>query len=471
MQVKFRSILIPCLAAFLGSLTQFSAAQPLEKPPFERPAGASTIEEVAAGYAALFTCSAHFIMNRPLDAIIEEELVDLKQFELPDPVIDTQRQLVRGSDGQGNTIIAAYRPTMGCTVVPPHWSEADIGRLPNVSLPDAPDMSNVPFPQGDKAKPRPSAKQRQLLSAAFDGETYGEGNYTIGIAIVKDGRLVAERYREGFGIHTGYRTWSTAKSITSTLIGIATRDGLIDIEAPANVPEWQYFKDPRQAITIKHLLHMSSGLHTYGANTNAIYFGGQDTLSAATQTHLADVEDTSATPGEIWKYANVDTLLLNRALRATLDDDLRHLRYPYDELFHKIGMYHTRMEVDHLGNFIGSSQVYTTARDLARFGLLYLNDGVWNDERILPEGWAEFVAQRAPAFPVSEGGIGYGAQFWLLGDFDGVPGGTFTSSGNKGQHSTVVPSENLVIVRTGINPDGVRWDHPKFVADAVKAFK
>ncbi|MEM7097572.1 MAG: serine hydrolase [Pseudomonadota bacterium] len=462
MQTTFKNWLI----AGCVSLTITANAQV----PFERPAGASGIEEVAAGYVALFTCSAYFIMNRPLSAITQEELVDLKAYEGLSPEIDETRQLVRVDSPNGYVAIAAHRPTLGCTVLPPHWSEADVGRLPNISMPDAPELSDVPFPQGDKARPRPNAKQRRLLDDAFDEKTYGEGNYTIGVAIVKDGKLVAERYREGFGIHTGYRTWSTAKSITSTLIGIAKRDGLIDIEAPANIPEWQYFQDPRQAITIKHLLHMSSGLHSYGANTNAIYFAGQDTISAATKTPLANVADGTAVPGELWKYANIDTLLLNRAIRATLNDDLRHLRYPYDELFHKIGMHHTRMEVDHLGNFIGSSQVYTTARDLARFGLLYLNDGIWDGERILPEGWAEFVAQPAPAYPATEGGMGYGAQFWLLGGFEGVPEGTYTSSGNKGQHATIVPSENLVIVRTGINPNGVRWDHPKFVADVVKTF-
>lgn len=135
---------------------------------------------------------------------------------------------------------------------------------------------------------------------------------------------------------------------------------------------------------------MSSGLYSEGNNTNAVYFGGQDVVSGATGTPL------EAEPGERWKYANNDTLLLLRALRHVLDNDLDYLRYPYDKLFHKIGMYHTRMETDHAGNFIGSSQVYTTARDLARFGLLYLNDGMWDGERLLPEGWTEFVAEPCP---------------------------------------------------------------------------
>jgi CubicO group peptidase (beta-lactamase class C family) len=209
---------------------------------------------------------------------------------------------------------------------------------------------------------------------------------------------------------------------------------------------------------------MSSGLYSDGANTNAIYFGGQDVVSAITNTRAEAPTNTR------WKYANNDTLLLLRALRAVLKDDLRYLRYPYDELLHKIGMYHTRMEVDHAGNFVGSSQVYTTARDLARFGLLYLHDGVWQGERILPVGWTEYVAKPASTLPRKRGERGYGAQFWLLDRMPGVPKGTYTSAGNKGQYATVVPGSNMVVVRTGVDPEGARWQHDRFIARVVKLF-
>jgi CubicO group peptidase (beta-lactamase class C family) len=195
-----------------------------------------------------------------------------------------------------------------------------------------------------------------------------------------------------------------------------------------------------------------------------MYFAGQDVISAATTTHLV------AEPGVRWKYANNDTLLLLRALRHALADDLRYLRYPYDELFHRIGMYNTWMETDYLGNFIGSSQVYTTARDLARFGLLYLNDGIWNGERLLPEGWTSYVARPASSLPARKGRQGYGAQFWLLDQLEGVPPGTYTASGNKGQLATIVPTQDMVVVRTGVNPQGVRWRQDTFVVDVIKAF-
>jgi CubicO group peptidase (beta-lactamase class C family) len=312
---------------------------------------------------------------------------------------------------------------------------------------------------GDKYSVNEAGMLTDILVRAFDSESYGSGTLTIGIVILEDGKVIAERYRDGFGPYSGYRTWSTAKSISASLIGIATRKGLLDIEESAPIPEWQNPGDPRQKIRLKELLWMSSGLFGGGNNTAAVYFGGQDVISAVTGTQL------EVAPGTRWKYANNDTLLALRALRSQLDDDFTYLRFPYDELLHKIGMYHTTMETDHLGNFIGSSQVYTTARDLARFGLLLDNDGVWFDERILPEGWVKFNRTPAPTRPEETSKQGYGAQFWLFGTLPGLPHKTFTSAGNKGQYVTVLPDENLVVVRTGVDPAGHRWNQPAFVAE------
>ncbi|HLU05214.1 MAG TPA: serine hydrolase [Woeseiaceae bacterium] len=437
-------------------------------PPFQRPAGVADATEplVAAGYRALFTCSAHYFAGRELADIERVELIDTAPLALPTPEINASRQLVSAEDGVGNVQIAAFRDSMGCTLLPPHWDEGDLPRLPYVAYPAAPDVADLPFPRGDRTGAGPDGLHesagglRNVLERAFDGASYGKGVVTAGIVIVRDGNIIAERYRPGFGVHTGYRTWSTAKSISAALIGIAAHKGLLELDAPAAIPEWQYPDDPRQAITYKHLLWMSSGLSSGGNNTYAVYFGGQDVVSAVTTTPL-DVE-----PGTRWKYANNDSLLLLRALRHVLGSDLEYLRFPYDELLHRIGMYHTRMETDHLGNFVGSSQVYTTARDLARFGVLLANDGVWEGERLLPEGWVEFSKTPAPAKPVEEGTRGYGAQFWLLNSTPGIPEDTFTTAGNKGQYITVV-SPGLVIVRTGVDPLGTSWEHERFVADVI----
>ena len=444
--------------------------------PYQRPAGIADDKEplIMAGYRALFTCSAHFFAGRPLDDIKRVELVDTQGFGYPDPVIDERRRLVTAADVSGQIVqVAAFRDTMGCTLLPPQWKVGDIPRLPYVQYAAAPDVKDLAFPAGDRVVlPADGLDERYkaltpMLNGAFDGKTYGEGEgvVTVGIIIVKDGKIVAERYRAGFGPHSGYRTWSTSKSISAALMAIAAKQGLLDLDAPASIPEWGYPGDPRQAITYKHLLWMSSGLFSGGPNTNAIYFGGQDVISAATTTQL------EASPGTRWKYANDDTLLLLRALRYRLADDLRYLRFPYEELLHPLGMYHTRMETDHLGNFVASSQTYTTARDLTRFGMLLANDGVWNGKRLLPEGWVKFSTTPAPSRPPVAGQWGYGAQFWLLDQMPGVPPGTYTTAGNKGQYVTVVPGHDLVIVRTGVDPDGKRWQQDRFVAAVVEALR
>ena len=352
----------------------------------------------------------------------------------------------------------------------------DDGRCPALAkhfVSTAPDVSKLSFPAGDVVDlPRNGIAAAHpvlagLLDRAFDGATYGNkpGVVTTGVLITKNGKLIAERYRPGFGIYSGYRTWSTAKSISAALIGIAARDGILDLDDAASIPEWAHRGDPRQAITYKHLLWMSSGLFSGGSNTDAIYFGGQDVISAATTTTL------EADPGTRWKYANNDTLLLLRALRDRLGNDLDYLRFPYDELLHPLGMYHTRMEIDHAGNFIGSSQTYTTARDLTRFGMLLANDGVWQGQRLLPKNWVRFSATPAPTRPPQKNQWGYGAQFWLLDQMPGVPKGTFTTAGNKGQYVTVVPGHDLVIVRTGVDPNGRQFSQGAFVADVVQALR
>ncbi len=463
--------------AMLGLFTLLVALPAIAGAPiYQQPAGIGDLKDplIVAGYRALFTCSAHFFAGRPLSDIAKVELEEMSRLGYPDPVIDEKRRLVMAADASGKIVgTAAYRDSMGCTILPPHWTVADVPRLPNVQYAPLPDVSGIPFPRGDKVDLGADGLvpgQRVLgpiVERALDGKSYYdlEGTVTAGVVIVKGGRIVAEKYRPGFGIHSGYRTWSTSKSMTALLLGIAARQGLLDVEGPADIPEWSSPGDPRRAITYKHLMWMSSGLFSGGDNSYAVYFGGQDVISAATGMPL------EVAPGTRWKYANNDTLLLMRAMRHLLGDDLRFLRFPYDELLHPLGMYHTRMEVDYQGTFVSSSQTYTTARDLARLGLFLEADGVWNGRRFLPEGWIKFVTTPAPTRPPVAGQMGYGAQFWLLDQMPGVPPGTYTTAGRKGQYVTVVPGHDLVIVRTGVDPEGIRFRQDQLVADVVRALR
>lgn len=454
------------------TLSLVACAASAAQPKYQRPGGVAAIDEplITAGYRALFTCSAHFFAGRPLDDIEKIELIDTEGKGYPHPLIDEQRRLVSAADTSGKiTMTAVFRDAMGCTVLPPEWKLTDIPRLPYVPYAPPPDVSNVAFPAGDKVELPPDgidAKYRVLapiVERAFDAKSYGDATVTAAVIVVKGGKIIAERYRSGFGVHSGYRTWSTSKSITAAVLSIAHEKGVLDLNGKADIPEWSYPGDMRQAITYKQLLWMSSGLFSGGDNTYSVYFGGQDVVSAATTTQL-EVE-----PGTRWKYANNDTLLAMRALRHKLGDDLKYLRYPYDELLHPLGMYHTRMEIDHLGNFVASSQTYTTARDLTRFGMLLQAGGVWNGKQLVSKEWIKLFATPAPTRAPTKDQWGYGAQFWLFDQMAGVPAGTYSTAGNKGQFVTVVPGQDLLIVRTGVDPLGKRWVADRFVADVVDA--
>jgi CubicO group peptidase (beta-lactamase class C family) len=232
---------------------------------------------------------------------------------------------------------------------------------------------------------------------------------------------------------------------------------MLDVHAPAPIPEWRNPLDPRGAITLDHLLRMSSGLQSSGNQTPLGYWGGIDIAADAASAPL------ERAPGTRWKYSNYDTILLLRAARVVLGDEA-YAAFPREALLDRIGMYHTFPETDPFGNYILSSQVYSTPRDLARFGLLFLNDGVWNGERILPEGWVAYSTRQAPTQdPRSRSdGWGYGAQWWLLGT------DSYTSAGRRGQFATVVPSRGVVVVRTGLDPEPSRWDQSGFVARVLE---
>jgi CubicO group peptidase (beta-lactamase class C family) len=302
----------------------------------------------------------------------------------------------------------------------------------------------------------------------FDAAATPGGAATTAVLVIQDGRIVGERYRPGFDLHTPQRTWSAAKSLTASVVGRAVQLGLVKVDAPANIPEWRTPGDPRAKITLLQLMHMGSGLWTNGPGnrTDEAYLGG------ALVTQTATAAPLEAQPGTRWRYANNDTLLASRSVRATLGDGQKALDFPFTQVLWPIGMRHTTPETDWAGNYILSSQVWTTARDLARLALLYQNDGVWHGRRLLPAGWAKFVATPAPAQPEygPNGGPGYGAFFWLMGSRQGVPEGTYYMNGNRGQYVVIVPSKRVILVRRGFDPaGGARFDEARFAREMLAA--
>ena len=429
---------------------------------------------LAAGYKAQFTCSAMFNGGKSLDQIAAQELTNIyPDFvpaleRLPDAVVNADEKWVSVSYAEGMTPrIAAWRPKLGCASLPA--GSTDIAILPRVSNPAPSVERDGVWPQGDgvSTEPLPSGVNGDALEAAlsraFDG---GFGGVTSAVVVVQNGRLLTQRYTEGFDVHTAQRTWSVAKSIGTTIIGAAVMDGIVDVDAPANIPTW-VAGDPRAEITLANLLHMGSGLDSEpaGNRTDEVYFGGGLVAEHAAGNVLA------APPGERWRYANNDTMLALLSLRNAMADDDAFLAYPFERILDVIGMQNTWLETDWQGSFILSSQVWTTAQDLARLGQLYLQDGVWEGQRILPEGWAEYVATPAPVQPGCRRAPcrGYGAQFWLFDGYDGIPDGTYAALGNRGQIVMIIPERNVVIVRRGYDYRGERFDEAAFTAAVLAA--
>jgi CubicO group peptidase (beta-lactamase class C family) len=431
---------------------------------------------LAAGYKAAFLCSDLFNAGQTPEQVAKDDLKRI--YPELEPLIPSLEMRI---DREAKTVsvpfdpalpprIAAWRPQLGCAQLPIGATADAVRHLPRLA--DDPAVNRLDaraWPDGDRqaiAKPRGNeAALHKAIDAAFDRRTYGQGSETTAVLVVQDGKIVAERYRGDFDMHRSQRTWSVAKSLAGTLIGAAVQQGLMDVNAPAPIPEWRRPGDPRAGITTDHLLRMASGLHsdTAGNRTDAIYFGG------TTVTENVPGWPLEAAPNTRFRYSNNDILLAVRGLRATLGAGDKALAFPFTALLWKIGMTRTVPETDWQGNFILSSQVWTTARDLARLGLLYQNDGVWNGERILPAGWGAYVSRHGPAQPAT--GYGYGASFWTFPPTLGLPADAFIAQGNRGQYLVVIPSRRLVVVRRGYDGPGTGFDPGAFVVDLVAALR
>ncbi len=440
---------------------------------------------LAAGYKATFTCSSVFNSGRSVAQINNDELnriyPDYREAlaQLPSAVIDRDAKTVSVKFADAfPPRVSLYRGRFGCTQLP---TGSDVASFKNANPLPAVDIETTPlskrdWPVGDKVKGRLFSKTRAgrglraKVEDAFDRETYGEGTETTAVLVVRDGKIIAEKYREGFDKYTGQRTWSVAKSIMASILGAAVHQNMIDVKEKAGLAQWLAAGDPRGEITLENLLHMGSGLDNgpRGNRTDDIYFGGGRVVDHAVTRRLV------VAPASRWYYANNDTMLAIRALRERMNDDEAFAKFPYESVLNKIGMNKTFLETDWNGDFILSSQVYTTSRDLARLGLLYLNDGVWNGERILAEGWSEYVATPAPVQPPNrrDGSkrFGYGAQFWLLGGFEGLPEDTYAALGNRGQYLIIIPSKNILVIRRGFDDNGgAQFDIAKFASDILKS--
>ena len=440
-------------------------------------------EMIAYGQQAVFMCNGLFAGNRTLEHVFAQELAFLPHpVGTPaggDYVVDEARKAVAiGSAGGTPIMRAAYREGIGCVVLAPDQTFEDIDSLPSLDLPyPTGDPATIPWPDGDlvTSNALPAGVDAAALQAASDWAFARESpeQVTLSLLVVHRGQIIHERYAPGVDVSTRTRTWSATKSIAGTLVGMLVDQGKMQLDEPLGF-EWlpralSPETDPRNAITLRHLLNMSSGLDTidnegleYATGSGLSYWAGASSVQGALRQALI------REPGANWDYENYDTLLAVLKMKQALGDDQTYREFPRRALFDKIGMRNTLVGTDRFGDFILSSQVYTNARDLARFGMLYLQNGIWNGERLISQDWIDFVRTPAPA-TVGRGGQ-YGAQWWLVPeDRDDVPKDAYAAVGNRGQFSIVVPSHDLVIVRRGLDYGRQGFDRWALAREVIKA--
>jgi CubicO group peptidase (beta-lactamase class C family) len=315
-----------------------------------------------------------------------------------------------------------------------------------------------PWPMGDVLPSTPlpreidTAKVRQAVDAAFENPA----EMTAAFVVTWKGRLIGERYGAGITPNTPLESWSMGKSLTATLMGILVEQGVYDLWQPAPIPEWQTPGDPRAKIRIADIMHMSSGLRIRAPQDPDFdpKLGYPDHLYLYTGSvnsfHYAATRPQQWPPNTVGRYRNTDPVLTNYLVRLGVEkrgED--YLSFPRRALLDKIGMRTMVMETDPFGNFLTQGYEFASGRDWARLGNLYLQDGVWNGERILPEGWSKFVSTLAPAWQADNRPI-YGAFFWINGDGAlPVPREAYFMSGAGGQTTLIIPSHDLVVVRLG----------------------
>lgn len=419
---------------------------------------------VATGYAAKVVCSEHYVAGR--------EVADAAGDLPSNPLTPLLRVAAAEDEALDATLVGLFRstawhtPGRGCTLA------ATRPAFPPAA-PVEPGPVGAPWPAGSAMEPIPPDVDSDALVAAVDAafredDPQGRVRATRAVVVVHDGDLLVERYADGYGPDTPLLGWSMSKSIANAVVGRLVHAGRLAPDATGLQPGWEG-DDPRAAITLEHLLRMSSGLafeevYDVGTDATRMLFRPGDTSAFAADQPLA------APPGTRWEYSSgTSNIVCDVAQRASGagPDLVRAL------VFEPLGMASAVMEPDAAGGPVCSSFTYATARDWARFGLWFLRDGVWRGERLLPPGWVEWST--TPVDLPTE--APYGAHWWLNRGADGslrmpsVPADAYWASGHDGQQVVVVPSARLVVVRLGLSRDfdGLEWGLEPLLAGVIEA--
>lgn len=391
---------------------------------------------IITGYAAKNLASDVFVSGRePADV----EALDLhfSFIKFTRNKVDFENKTVTSRFLWGKSV-AAYRDGYGVTLLRgKKAAEFQAEKYPLAPEAEGPDC----LEPGDSAL---TARLAPIAKALVDDHAYNGTPFAF--VVLHEGKVGAERYREGITARTRLLSWSMAKSFTNALAGVMAGDGIVDIYAPTGIPEWQ--GDERAAITLNDLMQMQSGLEwneDYGnrSDVNLMLHREKDMGLFALKKPLEHK------PGTFWYYSSGSTNIVMRYLRGKFASDKEFLTYYRERLFAPLGIRNAVFEPDMSGTPVGSSYLYITAREFASLGQLFLDDGVFQGRRILPEGWVDYSVT-----PASDSKDGYGAFFWLNKDkfWPDIPEDMFNCQGHDGQEVFIIPSKDLVVVVLGYSP-------------------
>lgn len=404
---------------------------------------------IITAFASKGMCSSVFIAGKNPEAVMAEDL-SFFPISLAKSSIDYDEKSVTSTVLGIAKRKAVYREGLGAVIVletPEEELKKEEFRIPAPAY----SQDTIPWPLGDllpeKLPEGPDYDRlNSIIDTCFDSENAEAFKKTLGIAVVYKNQLVAEKYYGDYDAWTKFHGWSMTKSITGALAGILVDDGKLDLNEPLSFKEWQ--NDDRKMINLENVIRMSTGLDWFEnyftiSDATVMLMQSEDMLASIMETELEHQ------PGSFWNYSSGDANLLSGIIRNTIGDDDKYHAFAYEKLFYRIGMLNTMVETDASGLFVASSYSYGSTRDWARFGLLFLNNGVFEGDTVLSENWVDFMKTEAPA---SEGN--YAGTFWLKepnpeNELKDIPDDVFFADGFLGQRVYVIPSKELVVVRMG----------------------
>jgi CubicO group peptidase (beta-lactamase class C family) len=435
---------------------------------------------LASGYMAQTVCTGVFVSGRAFDDVLAQDLTGpgfgLAAFFQPSANAKTGSATVSALGIAEQTSL--HRDGLGCTLTHGKTPAALRAEADGLFPPVPPSNADAEWPVGSRVTPAPwpydvdRSAVMTAIDAIFSEPDPARPRGTRALVVVHDGRILLERYADGFDAHMPLIGWSMSKTAINALVGIRVKDGAIKLDDTALLPEWRAADDPRRAITLNELMRMTSGLafqEDYGSDLSDV---AQMLFVQGNAARFAASMPLAHAPGTYFSYSSGTTNVIAGVLRETYASERDYLRFPHDRLFAPLGMTSAALAPDAAGTFVGSSFLYASARDWARLGLFYLRDGVWRGQRLLPAGWLAYSLRPTPQSPENE----YGAQMWLklpkspgLGE-PPMPDDGFYMVGYQGQAVAMLPSRDLVIVRLGLTPDSGDWDTARDLAPLVKAF-